>query len=159
MTAVLRPARGSDVDALEAIEAELFSADRIARRSFRRFLASPSVDLIVAEDGGNILGYCCILTRKGLRSARLYSIATRAGQQGSGIGRRLLAAAEEATAARSLAALRLEVRADNARAIALYERSGYRRTGRKEGYYADGTAALLYVKPSGEAGQAGGTNA
>jgi ribosomal-protein-alanine acetyltransferase len=159
MTAVLRPAQGSDVDALEAIEAELFSADRIARRSFQRFLASPSVDLIVAEDGGRILGYCCVLTRKGLGSARLYSIATCAGQQGAGIGRRLLAAAEEAAAVRGLAALRLEVRADNARAIALYERSGYRRAGCKDSYYADGAAALLFAKPVDQALRAGGTNA
>jgi ribosomal-protein-alanine acetyltransferase len=159
MTAVLRPAQGSDVDALEAIEAEVFSADRIARRSFQRFLASPSADLIVADVDGRILGYCCILSRKGLDSGRLYSIATLPGHEGAGMGRRLLGAAEAAAAARGLATLRLEVRADNARAIALYERSGYRRAGRRDDYYADGTAALLYVKPFDEAGQAGGTNA
>ena len=42
--------------------------------------------------------------------------------------------------------LRLEVRADNRRAIALYEVNGYQRIGEIEGYYHDGATALRYQK-------------
>ena len=44
------------------------------------------------------------------------------------------------------AALTLEVRYDNASAIALYESSGFRQFGEHAHYYADGAAALRYEK-------------
>ncbi len=42
--------------------------------------------------------------------------------------------------------MRLEVRIDNAPAIALYEKSGYRSFGAVEDYYQDGAAALRFEK-------------
>ena len=47
------------------------------------------------------------------------------------------------------------MRADNARAIALYERSGYRLFGQVPGYYEDGAMALRFEKPSPLAGDGG----
>jgi [ribosomal protein S18]-alanine N-acetyltransferase len=38
------------------------------------------------------------------------------------------------------------VRTDNPAAQSLYARRGYRRFGRREGYYEDGAAALRYEK-------------
>jgi [ribosomal protein S18]-alanine N-acetyltransferase len=46
-------------------------------------------------------------------------------------------------------ALRLEVRADNGAAIALYERLGFREFGRYDYYYADGARALRFEKALG----------
>ena len=40
----------------------------------------------------------------------------------------------------------LEARYDNAAAIALYEKLGFRHFGRYPGYYADGAEALRYEK-------------
>ncbi len=42
--------------------------------------------------------------------------------------------------------LTLEVRYDNAHAIALYEKLGFRQFGEHEDYYADGATALRYTK-------------
>ena len=36
---------------------------------------------------------------------------------------------------------------NNRRAVALYEKNGFRRIGRYDGYYADGADALRYEKP------------
>jgi ribosomal protein S18 acetylase RimI-like enzyme len=144
MPAEIRLARASDVDALATLENAVFEADRISRKSFRSMVGSASATVLVATAQGAIAGYCAVLFRAGSRKARLYSIAAA---RCSGIGRVLLAAAEEAAAARGCEDLRLEVRQDNARAIDLYEKSGYRRFGRKPDYYADGAAALLYEKP------------
>ncbi|WP_353642065.1 GNAT family N-acetyltransferase [Mesorhizobium sp. WSM2239] len=144
MPAEIRLARASDVDALAAIENAVFEADRISRKSFRSLVGSASAIVLVAAVQGAIAGYCALLFRAGSHKARLYSLAAA---RGSGIGRALLAAAEEAAAARGCTDLRLEVREDNARAMSLYEQSGYRRFGRKPSYYADGAAALLYEKP------------
>jgi ribosomal-protein-alanine N-acetyltransferase len=146
MPAEIRLARASDVDALAAIENAVFEADRISRKSFRSMVDSASaIVLVAAAQDDAIAGYCAVLFRAGSRKARLYSIAVARGS--GGIGRALLAAADETAIARGCAKLRLEVREDNARAISLYEQSGYRRFGRKPDYYADGTAALLYEKP------------
>jgi [ribosomal protein S18]-alanine N-acetyltransferase len=145
MPAEIRLARASDVDALAALEKSAFDADRISKTSFRRMVASGSATILVATGEGAVEGYCAVLFRAGSRKARLYSIAVRPGN--GGIGRALLAAAENAAAARGSGQMRLEVREDNSRAIALYEKSGYRPFGRKPDYYADGATALRYSKP------------
>lgn len=145
MPAEIRLARASDLDALATLENTVFDADRISRKSFRSMIDSTSATVLVAAAQGAISGYCAVLFRTGSHKARLYSIAVALGSRG--IGRVLLAAAEDSAAARDCAELRLEVREDNTRAISLYEKSGYRRFGRKPGYYADGAAALLYEKP------------
>ncbi|MDQ6437999.1 GNAT family N-acetyltransferase [Mesorhizobium sp. LHD-90] len=141
----IRPARVSDLDALVAVEQAVFDADRISRRSWRTLLARPSAAVLVAADGGQIAGCCVILFRAGSDVSRLYSIAAAPGR--SGIGRALLAEAEQAAARRGAKTMRLEVREDNVRAIGLYEKSGYRRFGRKPDYYADGAAALRFERP------------
>jgi ribosomal protein S18 acetylase RimI-like enzyme len=105
-------------------------------------IGSRSATILVAAGQDAVVGYCAVLFRAGSRKARLYSIAAARG-----IGRMLLVAAEHTAATRGCEEVRLEVREDNARAISLYEKCGYRRFGRKPGYYADGAAALLYEKP------------
>lgn len=147
MAADIRPARASDVDELVALENASFSGDRISPRSFRRLIASRSAAVLVASVRARIEGYCVTLFRSGSRFCRLYSIAVRADASGAGIGRGLLGAAEREGSRRGATALRLEVREDNARAIRLYEASGYRGIGRIAGYYADGAAARRYEKP------------
>lgn len=145
MSAAIRPALVSDIAELAAVENAVFEADRISRKAFRGMVGSPSAALLVACDGPALAGYSAVLFRAGSRKARLYSLAAAPGR--TGIGSQLLQAAEAAAAARGCTALRLEVRADNARAIALYERSGYRLFGQVADYYEDGATALRYEKP------------
>lgn len=150
MLADIRPARASDIDALLSIENSVFGSDRISRRSFHRHVCNPGAGLLVACGNDAILGYALILFRTRSRVARLYSLAVNPAHGKAGVGRRLLAAAEEAAFSRGCPILRLEVREDNARAIELYERAGYRRIGRIEDYYEDGAAALRFEKHLGE---------
>jgi ribosomal protein S18 acetylase RimI-like enzyme len=143
----VRTATPADLDALVALELSAFSGDRMSRRQYRRHLASPGAAVLVAEaPGEGLLGSALVFFRKGSARARLYSIATAPAARGRGIGARLLAAAERAARERGCRALRLEVRVDNAAAIALYERAGYRRIGRYAGYYEDGADAWRYEK-------------
>ena len=58
----------------------------------------------------------------------------------------MLARAEQQAVARDCAYLRLEVRPDNAPAIALYQRQGYRLFERVDDYYEDHAPALRYEK-------------
>ncbi len=145
----IRNAEDADLDGLGALEAQSFASDRLARRSLGRLLgrSSASFRVAAAKRGGPIHGYSLVLFRKGSSVARLYSIAVHGERRGQGLGLRLLAYAEGVAARRKQRVLRLEVREDNLPAIRLYERLGYRRIGRHERYYADGTDALRYEKP------------
>ena len=143
---VVRPARRGDLDGLVRIEEAAFQCDRLDRRNFRHAIDSPTILALVVEKAGAVAGYCTVETRRRSRVAHLASVAVAPEAAGQGLGRALLQAAERAAAARGLAAMRLEVRADNGRAARLYETAGYRPIGREEDYYEDGGAACRYEK-------------
>ncbi len=139
----------ADVRALVRLENQAFASDRISARSFRHLLTKGhDICLLVDDPGsaGHLLGYALVLLRRGTSLARLYSIATAPQAQGLGVGRLLLRAAQAAALAEGAIALRLEVRPDNAAALALYHSEGYRTFGRHTDYYADHTDALRLEK-------------
>lgn len=148
--AKLRRGRLADLDALVALERDFFTADHIiSRRGFRRFIASPKSALIVAEIGGKAAGCVLVNYREGSRRGRLYTISVGREFQRRGIARQLMAAAERSARRRGCRFMRLEVRADDAGAIALYESSGYARFGRRRRYYDNRIDALRFEKPLG----------
>ena len=141
----IRFAGQSDLDALDRLERAAFTGDRVSRRSLRSFIARGD-RLLVAVDAEGLAGYALATWRKGGRAARLYSIAVDPLKAGRGVGRALLAGVETLAVEQGCEVLRLEVKEENRRAIALYERLGYRRFGRYEDYYEDGAAALRLQK-------------
>lgn len=146
-SAKLRRGRVADLDALIALERDFFTADHIiSRRSFRRFVASPKSTLIVAEVDGKVAGCVLVNYRTRSRRGRLYTISVGREFQRRGIARRLMAAAEASARRRGCRFMRLEVRADDAGAIALYESSGYERFGRRRRYYDNRIDALRFEK-------------
>jgi ribosomal protein S18 acetylase RimI-like enzyme len=142
----VRTAEPADLDALLALEQQVFATDRLSRRSFRRFIRSSKAELIVAAEADKLVGYGLVLFRPGSAVARLYSIAVSAPAGGRGIGPALIAAAEEAALARDCVWMRLEVHERNSRAIARYRQTGYREFGRFAKYYEDGGDALRFEK-------------
>jgi ribosomal protein S18 acetylase RimI-like enzyme len=142
---------------LVALENAVFTTDILSRRSFRHFLTSPNSSLIVAEESGKLAGYALVLYPARTQLARLYSIAVAPHIPSRGIGPLLLAAAEAAAARRQRRAMRLEVHDHNTRAIARYEKSGYRLFGRHRRYYDDGGDALRFDKPLGSRRRAPGS--
>ncbi|WP_245513395.1 GNAT family N-acetyltransferase [Enterovirga rhinocerotis] len=147
MTAIpIRAAEPADIDALLRIEEAVFPGDRLTRRNFRHAVRSPSLLALVAGTPGDVRGYVFVETRRGSRAARLSSLAVAPDAGRAGLGRRLVLAAEQGARDRGCDLIRLEVRADNAGAIALYERAGYRRAGAEADYYDDGETALRFEK-------------
>ncbi len=142
----IRKGRLADIDTLLALEQSVFTVDHLSRKSFRNFLTSPHSVLMVADEGGTLAGYVHVLFRPKSTAARLYSIGVAANAAGRGIGVALLKAGERAARKRRATLMRLEVQPRNRAAIARYEKSGYRRTGLKRGYYNDGSDALRYEK-------------
>ena len=145
--AKLRRGRLADLDALLALERDFFTADHvISRRSFRNFSTSPRSALIVADVDGKVAGCALVNYRQGSRRGRLYTISVGREFQRRGIARQLMAAAEASARRRGCRFMRLEVRADDAGAIALYESSGYARFGRRRRYYDKRIDALRLEK-------------
>lgn len=145
----IRRAFAADLDALVALENASFAVERMSARQWRSHLDSRSAEVLVAVRERRIAGAAVLFFRRGSRVARLYSIAVAASDRGRGIGERLLAAVESGARRRGCRVLRLEVRADNASAQRLYERTGYRRFGLRAAYYEDGHDALRYEKRLG----------
>ena len=123
-----------------------FTQDRVTLRGLRRFAAAPHHPLLVAKFGDALVGYILLALRQGGKTCRVYSFAVDETRRRSGVGQELLRAAERYARAHGLAALRLEVRYDNAAAIALYVKVGYREFGRYNAYYGDGATALRFEK-------------
>ncbi|PIU06115.1 MAG: GNAT family N-acetyltransferase [Methylobacterium sp. CG08_land_8_20_14_0_20_71_15] len=148
---VLREAGIDDLDALVALEHAAFQSDRAERRAIRHAIRSPSMTLLVAllaERGVPplLVGAATLERRANARSIRLSSIAVSPARSGLGLGGRLLSACEEEGRRHGCDRLRLEVRADNAAGIRLYERRGYRRFKVVQDYYEDGMEAWRYEK-------------
>ena len=121
-----RPAEPGDLDSLVALEHAAFASDRLDRRALRHAIRSRSIlALVVEAEHGEIAAYALVETRRGSQIGRLSSIAVSPAAAGQGIGRALLHDAEAAAAEAGCRRLRLEVRADNAAAIRLYERCGF----------------------------------
>jgi [ribosomal protein S18]-alanine N-acetyltransferase len=144
-SARIRPARRTDVPAIVALEAH-FPSDRLDRRAVRRLLDSPSARILVAADH-RLLGNLVLLLRRGSRLARIYSIVVDAQVRGRGLAGRLLDRAEALARSGGRHTMALEVRADNAAALALYARAGYRPARRLPAFYDDGADGLRLQKP------------
>lgn len=165
---VIRRGVAADIPALLAIEEQSFATDRMTRHNFRYAILKAKGVVLVAERQGGERSDDWPEDRSGNRAseagnrpvaygvlgfhartpfARLTSFAVEPASRGRGIARRLLAALEDAAAAHGCAGLRLEVRADNAAAIALYSAGGYRRFAVYPAYYEDDMTALRLEKP------------
>ena len=143
---VVREARPRDLDAIARLENESFDTDRVSRRSLREFLRAKHRPVVAATIDGELAGYALVALRKHARAVRIYSLAVDPRFARRGVGRALLKACEAYGRRHGRSALTLEVRYDNAAAIALYESSGFRQFGEHAHYYADGATALRYEK-------------
>ena len=143
--ATVRRATPADLNALAALE-QHFPGDRISRQSFRRLLHSTSAEVQVYEEAGQVSGNAVLLCRTNSAQARLYSLVVYPQHQGRGIARALLESLDRAAAARGCNRLSLEVRADNAPALRLYQRAGFQLVRQIADYYEDHASALRLEK-------------
>ncbi|MDH5327849.1 MAG: GNAT family N-acetyltransferase/peptidase C39 family protein [Gammaproteobacteria bacterium] len=141
-----RLALAADIPQLLDIETECFDTDRLSRRSFQRLIKPGPHDLVVLDDGKQILGYVLNLYRSGTNLARMYSIAISTRHHGMGLANLLMAASEQTALAHHCVFLRLEVNVNNFTAIKLYEKYHYKIIDRISAYYDDGADALRMEK-------------
>ena len=150
----LREATIEDLPHLLALENRCFTGDRLNRRQFRWLIQKGHAAVQLLElaapqesaEGKTLAAYLLILFHRGTALARIYSIAVDPNFRGQGLGEFLMQQAEVLALDAGFTALRLEVRSDNAAAINLYKRLGYRQFGLYADYYEDHTDALRFQK-------------
>ncbi len=144
------PATPADLVPLVTLEQASFATDRLSARQYRHHIHSSLARVLVARTKeGALVGSAVLFLRPRWRDARLYSISVADTARGQGLGRRLLAACEQAALDAGARRVRLEVGAGNHPAIALYQGAGYRQIGRRAGYYEDGADALMLERRLG----------
>jgi [ribosomal protein S18]-alanine N-acetyltransferase len=90
-----------------------------------------------------------IMSRLAADEAEILSVAIAPARRGRGLSRPLLDHHLRNLAGLGARAVFLEVDEHNAPACRLYEAAGFREVGRRQGYYADGAAALVLRRDLG----------
>ena len=144
MTVKLRDMTLDDLPAVMMLEEELFAPDTWTRAMYRDELARTDTrHYLVAEDGGTVVGYAGLIAYDD--EAHVATIGVARDRQGEGIGALMLDALLTEADRRSPVVL-LEVRADNDRAIGLYQRRGFVEIGRRRRYYQPSNTDAVVMK-------------
>ncbi len=121
---------------------------------YRREIESPNSDLVVLLAEGDVhsdarqsdasqtvIGLGCLWAI--LDEAHITTLAIHPDYHRQRLGQLLLIQLLQLARRRTLTHATLEVRATNQKALALYEKFGFRTAGRRKGYYSDGEDALI----------------
>lgn len=150
MTIELKPLRRRDARRCAELEAVLFEGDDPWPESaFLAELASSHIYYLAARDGHTLVGYGGI-SRLGRHAPEyeIHTIGVDPAYQKQGLGRRLLDALL-AHADQDPGSVFLEVRTDNAAAIALYQGTGFETVGLRKRYYpGSGADAFTMKRPA-----------
>lgn len=139
----VRTASPADVAAIEALEAVSFP-EPWSRRLLAEELRYAHALVLVAEKAGAVVGFATF--RRVADESELLRVAVSPSARNRGVARRLVAAGLDELRRRGVTRCHLEVRPANTPARALYRRLGFQETGRRKGYYADGSDALLLCR-------------
>ena len=142
----LRELTWTDIPTLAAAERELFADDAWTEPTWWAELAArPRRDYLVATTpDGSLAGYAGVDCAGD--TADVMTIAVGPAYRGMGLGDRLLDELVARATARGAQALLLEVRADNAPALALYARHGFQELSVRRRYYQPGDVDALVLR-------------
>lgn len=139
---ILREMMVDDLDAVMDIEQELFSCPW-TKEGFFTYLTKDHAMFLVAEEKGEILGYCGLLMV--LDEGDVTNVAVRKDRQREGIGGFLVGSMLRLASELGILHVHLEVRCGNDTAVRLYERLGFERDGLRRGYYSEPTEDAILM--------------
>ena len=99
---------------------------------------------LASEVAGKLVGF--LIGRQAAEQAEVLNLAVAPERRRKGRGGALLTAAVEGFRARGVNRVFLEVRESNSTGIAFYEKHGFSKTGRREGYYRDPVEAAIIME-------------
>ena len=127
--------RRASIQAVATIEAIVQLQEPWTEQTLSDLLEQDSIDLmvVISIDTDEVVGYC--LYQVMFEQAEILRIGTRPDYQRQGIASLLFAELKTYLKEIQVENLLLEVRADNAPAIALYEQQGFTVIHKRKGYY------------------------
>jgi len=140
---VVRAALPGDLPALLALEAACFT-DTWSADGVRAELEQSHCRPLVLERDGHVVGSLLAWLLAG--ELQINRVAVDPTLRNQGLGGVLVAESLRVAQAEGANRALLEVRADNAPAIAVYQRHGFVKAGLRKNYYHDGMAALVMVR-------------
>lgn len=137
----IRKAGPLHATALSAIHSRAFPSDEFwDERIIAGQLSQPGVFGLLDERGG------MLLARLAADEAEILTVAVVPERRQQGFGAALIQAAAAEARARGALKMFLEVSTRNPAARGLYQQLGFAQVGRRKGYYADGSDALVLSK-------------
>lgn len=121
------------IQAVANIEALIQPQDAWCYQTLVDLLEQDSIDLLVVYQSDKVVGYC--LYQVVFEQAEILRIGTHPDYQRQGIVSQLFATLNNELINNKVESLLLEVRADNAPALALYERQGFVVIHKRKSYY------------------------
>ena len=138
----VRRARPSDLPRILAIERAGFGRWAWDRNLFAEYTRTCGEFFLVTLAGGKVMGYSIACLARG--AASLESIAVAPAAKGKGAADALLGSLVRRLRRRGVSRLALMVKVTNHRALAFYEKHGFRRIRRIPQYYEDRADAFLF---------------
>lgn len=156
----IRPATSADIPFLMSLERQCATAAHWTEPQYREAFQRERMErlVLVAEAsepiasrpdaGGGVLGF--LVARHLAPEWELENIVVAPSARRQGLGNRLLNALLAAARETHSASVFLEVRESNSAARTLYEKAGFKQTGRRKSYYTDPLEdAVLYRQTIG----------
>jgi ribosomal-protein-alanine N-acetyltransferase len=134
MNAILRQYETVDLPALYEIDNACYEPGiSYSRRELRWYLEQEGVDCVVAESGGQLIGF--ILSHRESTMAHIITIDVLEEWRRKKVGSALLVEIERRIAASGAREVELETATTNKAGVAFWQKHGYRTVGLLKGYY------------------------
>ena len=147
---MIRPATTDDLDAIAGLVWENLGRDAWSRALVEEGVAGelPTVRYLVATDGDEVVGHAVVSVVADI--SELQRIAVDAAHRRTGLATSLLEEVMGLARDEGADRLLLEVREDNAGAIAFYVARGFVEIDRRPRYYRDGGTAVVMRRDIGQ---------
>ena len=141
--------KAEDFAALYAMEEVCFQPPhRFSRGYMRQLIRQRDAETWIAEEEQRMAGFGIVEWSEETEGIVAYvqTLEVLPEVRGHGVGKELLCCIERSAREAGASSIWLHVDAENAAAIRVYEKCGYRLGGREEHYYGRGRAGLVYAK-------------
>jgi len=141
MSLVLRPVARHDLETVARIHAQCFPDDAWDVAALESVLAMAGAQSLLAEEGRDVIGLLFATVVREEAEILTFGVVPR--WQRRGVARALLSGFYAHARALGASRVVLEVAADNAAALALYEAEEFRTVGLRHAYYQRGGGAAV----------------
>ncbi|MDE6373729.1 MAG: ribosomal protein S18-alanine N-acetyltransferase [Clostridia bacterium] len=137
----IRKCRYEDILRISELEKECFKGEGWSFGSIASAFENPAYRMLVAEEGGEVIGYGCTCTV--CETCDLENVLVAEEYRMGGVGRAILNALLDDVKERGAEKVFLEVRVSNVAALRLYLSCGFVGVHARTRYYSDGEDCLV----------------